>query len=98
MKHKNTVVLPLATALAALTTAANATAPTTPPADKASNPSDSQRATVPNFEPNTFYRAGDDLMGLLVTRSADGTIIAQHFSHSSHASHASHTSHASSRY
>jgi hypothetical protein len=36
-------------------------------------------------------------LGFIVTKHADGTLIAQHASHSSHASHASHHSHYSSR-
>jgi len=44
---------------------------------------------------NAHFQAGEDLLGFVMTRQADGTIVAQH---SSHASHAYHASHASSRY
>jgi hypothetical protein len=41
---------------------------------------------------------GEDLLGLIVAKSEDGTVVADHYSHVSHASHASHASHYSSRY
>jgi hypothetical protein len=43
---------------------------------------------------NAHFQVGEDLLGFVMTKQADGTIIAQH---SSHASHGSHASHASSR-
>jgi len=45
---------------------------------------------------NVFLPAGRDLLGLIVTTSEDGTVVAQHDSHYSHSSHASHRSHYSS--
>jgi hypothetical protein len=48
-------------------------------------------------EPNVFMSVGSDLLGLIVTTKADGTVVAQHYSHSSHSSHSSHASHYSSR-
>jgi len=98
MKHKKTVVVPLATALASLATAASAAAPAVQSPDHALPPTDSQQATATKIEPNTIFTAGEDLLGLLVTQNADGTIVAQHSSHYSHSSHASHASHASSRF
>jgi hypothetical protein len=98
MKDKKTVVVPLATALAALATAANATAPVTQSQDHGPAVTDSQQANSSKVQPNTIFTAGEDLLGLLVTQNADGTIVAQHASHYSHSSHASHTSHASSRF
>jgi hypothetical protein len=50
--------------------------------------------TITNLQPNAHYQVGEDLLGFVMTKQADGTIVA---GHSSHASHASHTSHASSR-
>ncbi|WP_441232776.1 His-Xaa-Ser repeat protein HxsA2 [Bradyrhizobium sp. 1200_D9_N1_1] len=44
--------------------------------------------------PNAHFQVGEDLLGFVMTKQADGTIVA---GHSSHASHASHSSHASSR-
>ena len=78
---KKTAVVPLATALASLTTAANATAPSATQSDTGSNPADSQQATPTNIQPNTIFTAGEDLLGLLVTQNADGTVVAQHASH-----------------
>jgi hypothetical protein len=97
MKHKPFGVLSIATALASLGTAAQAG---TPPA---TSPEGASAATNENvgaikIEPNTIFTAGQDLLGLLVTHNADGTVYAQHVSHYSHSSHASHASHASSRY
>jgi hypothetical protein len=43
---------------------------------------------------NAHFQVGEDLLGFVMTKQADGTIVAQH---SSHASHGSHASHASSR-
>jgi hypothetical protein len=45
---------------------------------------------------NVFMPVGRDLLGLIVTTSEDGTVVAQHDSHYSHSSHASHRSHYSS--
>ncbi len=50
--------------------------------------------TSKRLESNAHFQAGEDLLGFVMTKHADGTIVAQH---GSHASHASHTSHASSR-
>ena len=47
--------------------------------------------------PNVVYPAGDELLGLIVSTRADGTVVAAHSSHVSHASHQSHHSHYSSR-
>jgi hypothetical protein len=96
MKHKPFVVLPLATALASLAGAASASAPANTSAEPTSGPADAQG--VNKVQPNTIFTAGEDLLGLLVTTNADGTVVAQHSSHYSHSSHASHASHASSRY
>jgi hypothetical protein len=91
MKHKSAIVLPLATALASLNSAgsANAAYEATEQDTSAGN---GQPQPATSVRPNTIYSAGEDLFGLLVTRSADGTLIAQHSSHSSHSSHASHSS------
>ena len=47
--------------------------------------------------PNAHFQVGEDLLGFVMTKLPDGTIIAGHSSHASHASHSSHSSHASSR-
>lgn len=38
------------------------------------------------------FQVGEDLLGFVMTKQADGTLVAGHASHSSHASHASHVS------
>lgn len=94
MSRKAPVILPLATALASLAgvpaTVDDASAKT----PDASSAASSQNNTVAQTgQPNVVFKAGEDLLGLIVTQQADGTIIAQHSSHVSHASHASHSSH-----
>jgi len=44
-------------------------------------------------KPNIFMSIGHDLLGLIVTTKADGTVVADHYSHYYHSSHASHSSH-----
>ncbi len=97
MKRKIFTILPLAGALGALSSAP-AIAALAPTNDFTSSPNQSELAKPTGLTPNTFYTAGQDLLGLVVTQLADGTIVAQHPSHASHGSHASHASHASSRY
>lgn len=95
MIRKRTIILPIATALASLSTGlVSASAATNVEANV------SEPATKPaEAEPaNTFFKVGEDLLGFLVTEQADGTVVAQHRSHYSHSSHSSHRSHYSSRY
>jgi hypothetical protein len=90
MDKKKITLISLASALAALAPSANLAARTevddTPEAAQ-------QRYRDTSGQPNTFYNLGEDLMGLVTSTAADGTIVAQHYSHSSHASHVSHRSH-----
>ena len=65
--------------------------PTTDQADAA------QKGQIARGEPNVFFPVGNDLLGLIVTTAADGTVLAQHYSHSLHSSHSSHYSHYSGR-
>jgi hypothetical protein len=97
MKNRKIVLVPLATALASLSGAANATTPANQSAEPTNGPADTQ-LNATKIQPNTIFKAGEDLLGLLVTTAANGTVVAQHASHYSHSSHASHASHASSRY
>lgn len=94
MKSHKIVLMPLAAALASLSGAMNATTATKTPAETAMGPHDTQLDSAA-IQPNTVFKAGKDLLGLLVAKAADGTVVAQH---SSHYSHSSHASHASSRY
>jgi hypothetical protein len=92
MMQKKTVVVPLATALASLASTAKADVSPTQSPDQCSIPIDSQKVNESNIQPNTTFQVGEDLLGLLVTKNADGTVVAQHASHASHASHHSHYS------
>ena len=102
MTSKPRVILPIAAAVAALSTVPSE------PADAAIRVDENATVARPETvvaEPggnkaNFVYPLGEDLLGLVVTRQPDGTVIAahaSHVSHSSHASHASHHSHFSSR-
>jgi hypothetical protein len=90
MKEKT--IVPLAAALAALTGTANASVPAS---TETVTKSTEAQVGAASIQPNVVYKAGEDLLGLLVTQKSDGTVVAQH---SSHYSHSSHASHASSRY
>ena len=95
MFRKPIVLLPLATALASLAGAVGASVPNSSPTAKPLGPADDPGAK--DIKSERVIASGEDLLGFLVTTSADGTVVAQHSSHSSHSSHASHASHASSR-
>jgi hypothetical protein len=95
-------LMSLAAALAALsgTMAAVSPAADARPTDPA-KPEDFNKALDREVQPNVLISVGKDLLGMVVTTGADGTVTAQHdshYSHSSHASHSSHSSHYSSRY
>jgi len=93
---KKVVILPLAAAVASLTAPAIETANAKAP--ESVKASEGVFETKPaGVQPNTFFAVGEDLLSLVVTKAADGTLLAQHYSHSSHASHSSHSSHYSSR-
>jgi hypothetical protein len=93
------VILPIAAALAALSTVAapDLTSAATPHDTDATAMAPSTRSDQAG-RPNMLVTAGEDLLGLIVTKSKNGTVLADHYSHVSHASHASHHSHYSSRY
>jgi hypothetical protein len=87
-------ILSLAAALAALSgvTAVNSTpaAANTTSTDEAGT---TQSSPIASAEPNVFMSVGSNLLGLIVTTAADGTVVADHYSHVSHSSHSSHRSH-----
>jgi hypothetical protein len=96
MAKKLTNTLSLTAALAALSGAVAAT-----PAPAAANTLSNDEAVSAQGRTNTgkanvFLPVGQDLLGLIITTSEDGTVVAQHDSHYSHSSHASHRSHYSS--
>ena len=76
MTNKKLVVLPLATALAALATSANADVPQVQAVDQGLGPTESQTALSTGVAANTVFTAGEELLGLLVTKNADGTVVA----------------------
>jgi hypothetical protein len=97
MPKKISVVLPLATALAALGGSVTGTAPAeATTVVTAGKPVVDTSGTAEQW--NRFIEASGDIFGFVVTENADGTVVAQHGSHHSHGSHGSHGSHASSRY
>jgi hypothetical protein len=98
MVKKTPYFLSLSAAIAALSgttalvpTTADASIGTTDQVDLA------PQRHIAKGEPNVFFPAGEDLLGLIVTTAADGTVLAQHYSHYSHSSHSSHYSHYSGR-
>lgn len=90
---KKRSILTIAAALAALpyTAAMASTAPTEPIVGEHAGEAEAAA------KPNVVYQSGEELLGLVVTKRADGTVVAQHASHASHHSHHSHHSHYSSR-
>ncbi len=92
MKRKPITILPLASALGALGAGAF-TATEAESAVPASAPSiEAESKTGQSLVPNTLVSTGEALLGFVITKQPDGTIIAQHASHASHASHHSHYS------
>jgi hypothetical protein len=91
MAEKSKVLLSLGAALASLTgmSVQGAVAKPTVGDDVSSSAKEN-----PTIKPaaNAHFQVGEDLLGFVMTKQPDGTIIAGHSSHSSHASHASHAS------
>jgi hypothetical protein len=85
---KKHTILTVAAALAAFPYAP-AVASMTPAEPAVGDPSTEPSTAA---KPNVVYQAGEDLLGLVVTKRDDGTVVAQHASHASHASHHSHYS------
>lgn len=89
MKKRAITLMSLASALAAIAPAAEASITgTASPLNAAPMPGVDKSIA----QPNTFYTLGENLMGLVATTLPDGTVLAQHYSHSSHSSHSSHYS------
>jgi hypothetical protein len=93
MSKKPLKLVSLASALAALSGVAGLMS--TPADAKVNTPGaadalKSDRANGP--QPNVFMSVGQDLLGMIVTKTPDGAVLADHYSHSSHSSHSSHYS------
>jgi His-Xaa-Ser system protein HxsD len=56
------------------------------------SPNQAVPALATGLIPNQIVSTGADLMGFLVTKTSNGTVLAQHASHASHSSHSSHYS------
>jgi len=91
MSDARITIMPVAAALGALAANLPATPAQAAMAPQASEIPQPASQTVAH-EPNTFVSTGQDLLGFMVDRQADGTLVAYHTSHASHASHASHYS------
>ena len=95
MAEKSKILLSLGAALASLTgfSVQGAEAKQATLNDDVTSPA-KQALDSAKHAANAHFQVGEDLLGFVMTKQADGTIVAQH---SSHASHGSHASHASSR-
>jgi hypothetical protein len=91
MTEKSRAILSLGAALASLTGMSVQGAEAKPVKGEDVGAS-AAKDTVIKLEPNAHYQIGEDLLGFVMTRQPDGTIVAQHASHASHSSHASHAS------
>ena len=76
MAEKSKIVLSLGAALASLTGMSIQGAEAKPVSDAASTSAAENLAIKP--EPNAHYQVGEDLLGFVMTKQADGTIVAQH--------------------
>jgi hypothetical protein len=94
---KRTFLIPVAAALTALVTPAQAVvqAQQATPATTSNVPGALSRIVSGAHE--NFYQKGTDLFSFILGKSATGELIAEHASHASHKSHASHSSHYSGR-
>lgn len=84
-------ILPLATALGALAGAQATTAAANSPIslDQAETVAEAAKS---GWTANTIVSTGQNLLGFVVSKHSDGTVVTQHASHASHASHHSHYS------
>lgn len=93
--RKSFAILPLATSLAALTTNANGTVVSEPASPQPPEAQSPQSASENTQRPNLVVDTGEAFLGLIVTKTAAGSVVAQHYSHELHASHELHSSHVS---
>jgi len=89
MKNKKITLVSLASAIAAIAPSAHASTPTSTAPETTPSPDKNSKT---QRHPNAFYNLGEDLMGVVTSTAADGTLVADHYSHSSHSSHSSHYS------
>jgi hypothetical protein len=91
MTKKSKILLSLGAALASLTGMSVQSAEAKPVTGNDVSASTAENTAI-KLEPNAHYQVGEDLLGFVMTKHADGTVVAQHASPASHASHASHAS------
>jgi hypothetical protein len=84
MAEKSKILLSLGAALASLTGMSVQGAEAKPVVGNDASSSAAENAAA-KLEPNAHYQVGEDLLGFVMTKQADGTIVAQHASHASHA-------------
>jgi hypothetical protein len=94
MAEKSKILLSLGAALASLSGLSLQGAEAKIAVNDDANTPAKQALDSAKLAANAHFQVGEDLLGFVMTKQADGTIVAQH---SSHASHGSHASHASSR-
>jgi len=87
MAEKSKILLSLGAALASLSglSVQGAEAKMAVATDDANTPA-KQTPDSTKLIANAHFQAGEDLLGFVMTKQADGTIVAQHASHASHAS------------
>jgi hypothetical protein len=92
------IILSLGAALASLQgfSAVNAT-PAAADISGSGKANATESGCIAKSDPNIFMSIGHELLGLIVTTKADGTVVTDHYSHYSHSSHSSHSSHYSGR-
>jgi hypothetical protein len=100
MSNKRIPILSIAAAVGALLPQENANAALRQSTDQRSERHDAtsgRNTAVDPADVNVTVDVGGNFLGFVVTKSADGVVMAYHSSHRSHSSHASHRSHFSSR-
>jgi len=87
---KRNIIVPVATAVSALSVSLPLTQSGGPTSPSAALTLRTDAASTE--QPNALVSTGRDLLGFTIDERSDGTIVAQHASHASHASHHSHYS------
>ena len=93
--NKKSFLLPFATVLAALSPSSNATAvkSVTPVVPELNAISTGQAlSSIPGSSIDRIVQSNGDLFKFVISRTAQGSVVAEHHSHSSHRSHSSHYS------
>ncbi len=100
MKSNKNFLIPVATALAAVTGTGQAIEVKQTGVEDIKNDStvsQTLKKVLGADDRLATYSKGNELHGLVLRKNTEGIVLAEHYSHRSHASHASHSSHYSSR-